>query len=172
VDALAALGPYIVTVTAVAVTRDPQARTLTATVQPPIGTTADAMVTRLGDATARADLSQRMRAQGLMVSDVCVALTLSACTATSGSCGIGTGGGFFVGWLTGVALVAGGYCAYRRSSGGTRQPPPPPPPSAPRGDGGIGGGGGGSAWVEATDPSSGRPYFVNKDTGATAWERP
>ena len=73
---------------------------------------------------------------------------------TSGGCGMGTGGGFFFGWVFAVILVlVGQRCAQRYGDGGAAAA------SLPKG------------WQATTAPD-GRVYFYNAATGATSWERP
>ena len=45
---------------------------------------------------------------------------------------------------------------HSKSTGLGRPPPPPPPPSL---------------WDTAIDPASGHPYYVNRITGESSWEK-
>ena len=83
-------------------------------------------------------------------------------SSLTGDCGVGTGGGFLIGWILSIVLV---LVAYRWSSrpppGGRGSAPPAPPPSS----------GLPSGWTEAKD-GTGRVYYYNAATGGTSWEKP
>ena len=85
-----------------------------------------------------------------------------------GGGGGGGAAGAAIGVIVAILIVGGiGYYVYKNGCGGM---------SVPKLSSGGGGGGGGDkladGWVAATDPSSGRTYYVNKTTQQTTWEMP
>ena len=88
--------------------------------------------------------------------------------ALGGGGGGGGGGdaGVAIGVILAIVVVGGlGYYFYKNGCRGV---------SVPKLSSGTGGGAGKLAdgWVAATDPSSGRTYYVNKTTQQTTWEMP
>ena len=86
-------------------------------------------------------------------------------------CGIGSTGGFFLGWFLATMIILVAFYLYQKKEQGGFGGG-----GGGGGGGGFGGGGGGGGdlpkgWQESKSPD-GQTYYYNKATGQTSWERP